>query len=237
MNPQMTRRSYFGAAVFFACLAILVFLGMVTFGWFNPTAPPTIGAGAITADSAGNVGVGIAPTVKFDVNGATKFRGLIDAFSNRIMNLAAPTVGTDAVNKDYVDSQTGGQNSQRVWGEGRPGSAVANVNGECGGGVAGIKVSRSIHTADWDGSAAVCPANWWVCTVTERGTAACGSTVDVNYLACNYDGASPTTAAPRFWLTNAGTTFRYGLTSDASGGSPINRFVCENRQVWCCANQ
>jgi hypothetical protein len=39
--------------------------------------------------------------------GVVKFLDMIDMSSNRITNLAAPTAGTDAVNKDYVDALGG----------------------------------------------------------------------------------------------------------------------------------
>ena len=60
MNSEISKKSYFGVAVFFACLAVFIFFGVVVFGWINPGASPPGGGGAIAVDSSGNVGIGTA---------------------------------------------------------------------------------------------------------------------------------------------------------------------------------
>lgn len=246
MNPQVTERSYFGAAVFFACLAILVFLSVVAFGWLNPTDNPPGGSGAITVDASANVGVGIAPTTKLDVNGTTKFRGLIDAFSNRITNLATPTVGTDAVNKDYVDSQYGGANASKIWGEGRPGVVVVGTgvgDKECDGNPATIKVSRGNTVTHWDQAAAGCPAGWWICSAGERGSNACGLSSEnrTTFLCESVSLGSDDLSHPDnnwAWVADKGGSYSGGAVSRIAS-SPLVAMEtgCYLARVWCCSLQ
>ncbi len=57
--------------------------------------------------SGGNVGLGvtnITSGMKLEVGGASKFNGEMNLSGYKIINVATPTAGTDAVNKDYVDN-------------------------------------------------------------------------------------------------------------------------------------
>ncbi len=152
------------------------------------------------------IGINIAPLTTLDVNGTTTVRqGLfvtgpssfsknLDMGSNLILNLNAPSTGTGAANKTYVDSQIGTDQTStttvlkvRVWSEGRngmdvvtssPASATTNCNGtsECyrdenSNGTCDtgdIKVARSEVGTPWASSAAACPRGWWVCTKSNR---------------------------------------------------------------------
>lgn len=83
-----------------------------------------------------------------------------------------------------------------TYGQGRvPESFLVDSAGECVKG--SVKMSRSKVVTAWDGAAAACPKNWWVCEASERdtnGTGAgygpCGTgAVTTNILRCNL-GAS-----------------------------------------------
>ncbi|TSC82245.1 MAG: Concanavalin A-like lectin/glucanases family protein [Parcubacteria group bacterium Gr01-1014_19] len=47
----------------------------VAFGWTNPSATPPEGSGAVSADAAGNVGIGTGASVSYKLNVAGKSRG------------------------------------------------------------------------------------------------------------------------------------------------------------------
>jgi hypothetical protein len=236
--------------------SLILSLAIVFFVWAfnNPTAGPPGGSGAISVDGSGNVGIGTAtPTAKLDVNGGVIVRGILDIASNRITNVGAPVVGTDVVNKEYVDSKgsTGGSPA-RLWGEGRTGLVINNSAGECtrsGAGQFGenIKVSRGRRSTHWDGSAAGCPAGWWVCTAAERGTIACGSS-SVGFDAENCtlgssDEYSSETDSNKAWVADVGasTSYKTGRIVDTAGvvysTGANGAFICSIRPVWCCAVQ
>ncbi len=84
-----------------AVLAIFSYLNTV-FGWTNPSQNPPGGSGILSAVS-GKLGVNTAsPSTTLTVN------GIISAVGNRIVDVATPISGKDAVNKAYVDAQGGG---------------------------------------------------------------------------------------------------------------------------------
>lgn len=230
------KKPYFGAAVFFACLFLLIFFAVAVFGWNNPSADPPGGAGAIAVDASGNVGINTsAPAGRLDVNGTSFFRGVVNANNNRVTGVAAPSVSSDAVNKNYVDSQTGGSNSSKVWGEGRKNVSVENTAGECV--VSGVKVSRSSHAVEWSGNAAACPAGWWVCSVANRGSGSCGSGVK-DWLNCSgvTNGGGPTGSGIA-WTADADAVNRASGITVGLAGATQSQQVCEVRRVWCCAYQ
>lgn len=80
--------------------------GAVTIGTNNATALSfeTNNAVNMTMLSGGNVGIGTAtPSVKLHVVGNGKFTGALDMSSQKVTNLATPTVATDGASKGYVD--------------------------------------------------------------------------------------------------------------------------------------
>ncbi|MEK7114740.1 MAG: hypothetical protein AAB847_00025 [Patescibacteria group bacterium] len=233
-------------------LIIAVFLigGTVAWAWINPTANPPGGGGAISVNSSGNVGIGTtAPGAKLEVVGATKFGGIINAVSNKIINLGNPTAGTDAATKDYVDrfGSVGGA-SPRLWGQGRVGTDVVIYSvGECTSSLnSNIKVSRSNRQSHWDSAAAACPIGWWVCTVAERGTNSCndGGIGGIKRINCSDNAGSVTmttqTGNSSAWVADASThSDKYkGLTvSISSNPTPNDELACTIMPVWCCAFQ
>jgi len=66
----------------------------------------TTASNTYLATASGSVGIGTTSltTGKLVVSG-----GNVDVTGNRITNVAAPSLGTDAVNRDYVDAAGGGK--------------------------------------------------------------------------------------------------------------------------------
>src|SRR3989344_3674031 len=192
-----------------ASLFVIIFAFSFAIAWacVNPTANPPAGSGLISTNGT-NVGIGTSsPGAKLEVVGTTKFGGIIDAVSNRIINVGNPTAATDAVNKDYVDKYGGvGGASPRLWGQGRPNSTVrVTGGGECSSSLnASIKVSRSERAVHWDNAASACPTGSWVCTIAERGTSACGSG-NVERINCSQSGGAfsmTTNNTASAWVAN-----------------------------------
>src|SRR3989344_5766800 len=62
-------KKYFNKRVFVFLLIFGSLLAIQTFAWNNPSQNPPSGAASITADSSGNIGIGMTPTYKLDVTG------------------------------------------------------------------------------------------------------------------------------------------------------------------------
>ncbi len=218
-----------------------------------PSGAPGTTFGALFSNSAGNIGIKTSsPATLLDINGTTTIRKSLDMAGNRILNVAAPATSTDAVNKAYADAQTANMatsTSPGLWGQGRPGATVVNALGECTPTVNGtqIKTSRSGNTATWDGARAACPANWWVCSAAERGTASCG-TGNRPVLRCDPANATNnelyylTGSAVEItdnwaWVSDAATSSdtRAKAASIASGANTSEQYACNIAPVWCCS--
>lgn len=92
-----------------ATAALFLFSGIVVFalqtasGWTNPSSNPPGAPGALYY-SSGNVGVNTStPAYTFTV------AGIISAADNLIQNVKAPENGTDAVNRDYLETYVSAQ--------------------------------------------------------------------------------------------------------------------------------
>ena len=153
-------------------LFILIIVWSALLGAWAFANPPegTVGVthGILSSDGMNNIGIATStPMSDLDINGTTTIRKSLDMANNRIMNVATPTVTLDAANKAYVDAQIAEMTSSttRIWSQGRPGTAVINVAGECTRTVSGktVKVSRSTRPVTWDNAQAACPTGWWVC--------------------------------------------------------------------------
>lgn len=242
----------------YVIVTMFVVSAAFVWAWINPTANPPGGGGAISVNSSGNVGIGTtAPGAKLEVVGTTKFGGIINVVSNKIINLGNPTAGTDAATKDYVDLKGAvGGASTRLWGEGRPGAATIGTGAggkECDSSLnTSIKVSRSERGAHWDSAAGACPVGWWVCTEAERGTNVCdiSNTNQMAYLNCNPDsgndsnGQMQSGSTRHAWVANVApalsSKWRGRVVSyDWTGGVvvPSNEPLCSVLPVWCCAYQ
>ena len=251
-------------------IILIALLALGYFAWTlaNPPAgTPGTGGGSIWADSLGNIGIKATPATLLDVNGTTTIRKTLDMTGNRIWNVATPTSSLDAANKAYVDLQVANisSSSVRVWGQGRPGTAVAttsaicastaecyrdmDASGTCNAG--DMKIARSSRISAWDKSAAACPSKWWVCTATDRdtngataGLGACGSTTR-NGVDCVVTGTNefPETglATTTAWLADTATAAngsrgRVIGTAGTFSGDPSAE-ACAMFPVWCCSYQ
>ena len=212
----------------------------------------------VRISETGYIGIGTTgPVSPIDIQtngtaaGAVVIRnGFLNMNNNTIKNLPTPTSADEAANKAYVDSQTGGANANKLWGEGRPGTAVVNTAGECV--VSGIKISRSTRQATWGSAAAACPARWWVCKAGERGAGACGSE-NRKFIRCDTREKTDNSTNPfspdvtnEFYGDNDVTP--YGWVSDAAArdnnnfgllvhtaGSKLDEYQCSMMPVWCCS--
>lgn len=230
-----------------AIVLIIVWSGILAAGVFAnpPSGTPGTTSGVLFSDNAGNIGIKtFIPATALDVNGTVTIRKSLNMANNRIINLIAPATSTDAASKAYTDAQTANMASStmRLWGEGRPGTNITNAAGECTNTVNGaqIKVSRSSNTATWDGSRAACPANWWVCSATERGTGACASGVTRNAIYCNpapVDEELTSVTNDWAWISDTATTNdRKGkITRTISGANTLEQYACSILPVWCCS--
>jgi|GEM_PF-1467324 len=218
----------------------------------------------ISVDSANNIGIATStPMTTLDVNGTTTIRKSLDMTANRIINIATPVVGTDAVPMNYITGQITAVSSSttRLWGEGRPGAIVLNNAGQCTNVINGrtIKISKSKFAASWDRSPAACPANWWVCTATERdrngsGTAgfgACPATGAIisSIVGCQrsngnklsddnlYVPPANATGIPYdvVWVADVGTIAHVGKAVSAVRGEAKDDLICIAAPVWCCS--
>jgi hypothetical protein len=89
----------FSIASLFLFSGIIVFALQTAVGWSNPSSNPPTVPGAISY-SNGNVGIGTGtPTSTLSVN------GVISAMGNKVVDVADPTNGKDAVNLDYLQTQ------------------------------------------------------------------------------------------------------------------------------------
>lgn len=206
-------------------------------------------------DSRGFFGLGtINPVSPIDIQtagtgaGAVVIRnGFLNMNNNTIKNLPMPINVDEAATKAYVDAQMGA-NASKLWGEGRPGTAVINTAGECT--VSGIKISRSSRPVTWGSAAAACPAGWWVCSAAERGADDCkpasGSIINRSAIGCDTRPNSGTSiiADELFpqsndwaWVsdTSSQENKEYGRFINAVGAAGDNE-ICSMRPVWCCAN-
>lgn len=209
-----------------------------------PSGTPGNTFGALFSDSAGNIGIKTSiPTTALDVNGTTTIRKSLDMTNNRIINVATPTSSLDAANKAYVDAQIAGVTSSttKIWGQGRPGTAVINTAGECTRVISGktVKISRSTRPASWDGAGAACPAGWWVCSAADRGAATCGSGNRAG-VRCDIPNSSNdelfTLSNTWGWVSDAGsvTNREFGRLV-LTAGTTTDDYSCTLIPVWCCS--
>lgn len=216
-------------------------------------ADETAGQARFVITTDGRVAIGHTnPLAILDINGIDNpnsamiiRNGSLDMTNGKIKNLGNPTDPQDAATKNYVDgnpSNAGNKSATKVWGEAREGVTVVNDAGECTNIVNGetIKISRSNQLTSWDGSAAACPRNWWVCKASERGAGSCASGSQTRtVVSCVFDVDGKNFAsviAQTVWLNDGGPSGSYyeGTHMNASGGLTGHEPVCSLLPVWCC---
>lgn len=139
-----------------------------------------------------------------------------------------------AADKVVVIPLNSAQQGGKLWGEGRVGASATLTDT-----VNGINISRSTGLASWDGVAAACPANTWVCTAAElQGLDTSTETTNVTIIDC----VNATSSAPFTW-TQDDLTEGFGRTVhvayDFIAGSNIvdenSQRKCAYLPVWCCS--
>ena len=171
----------------------------------------------------------------------------MDVVSSRIINLASPVNNNDAVNKAFLSSAIEtGSSTIKIWGEGRPAVTLQNTSGECTNVIGGktIKISRNDVAVHWDASAAGCPAGWWVCNQSERGTAACGVGNLMSSYNCKDKTGGPdtleNTTEPQAWVSDKYAATKGTIVSRRTDTPPLvdgREVACYTFPVWCCAYQ
>lgn len=227
----------------------------------KPAARLVIGEGGLSIDRA-SAGVNATdyPILTWTNLLTIAPSGQVNVNSNKIINLATPTSNNDAANKKYVDDKIVSPNGARLWGEGRPGVAtydstgtLDNNTGECNSADASLRIGRGNISVDWADAAAGCPANWWVCTVSElnnKGTAGDCAQFNKYYRSCAGANGSP---APETGETNLAWAADRGIDSPNLNGGEVDDGsyygsavvrsnnnvgndipVCNLAPVWCC---
>lgn len=125
----------------------------------------------------------------------------------------------------------------KLWGEGREGTNT-NIYTTANG----INIARSVGLASWDGAAAVCPKNTWVCSAAEVSNLNRDRlTSTVTALDC----AGNTTSLPHTWVRDESNSMN-GIASYLYDGASIglpgiyiytasSRPKCYYLPVWCCS--
>jgi hypothetical protein len=118
--------------------------------------------------------------------------------------------------------------SANLWGEGRVGVSATTV-----GSANGIKIARSNSAASWDGVAAACPRDTWVCTEAEVKKLSTNTTLlPLEGNSC--DGSSYMTASS--WVEDQGQ-MTFGRAVQIIGGvvAGLNFLKCYYLPVMCCS--
>jgi hypothetical protein len=134
----------------------------------------------------------------------------------------------------------------KVWGEGRPGTATVthdDPNGYCTTSE-GINFALSTHFATWGAAASVCPMDTWVCTADEISSTICNIIPQKTYNTENCDGilnpsdASQTLTSLKGWLADAYVAvpllplfMRFKFSDQLSD---LQADYCTAMRVWCC---
>jgi hypothetical protein len=126
----------------------------------------------------------------------------------------------------------------RLWGRGRPGTAVyisEATNRLCS--LGSVKFGLSKHAVDWGSAADACPVGFWVCRQPERGTLPC----DTFRLDSTQDGVD---CAGEYldwpgnnhigWTANGGGDGVDGIIVTESENGLYSRTTCHSLPVWCC---
>ncbi len=161
--------------------------------------------------------------------------------------LALNIIGTAAFSADKVvviplNSKSATGSPERLWGQGRPGTtALLHDNGTFSGGAcsatSGVKFALSKHLTSWDGAAAACPKDTWVCSKDEILEEQCSLSIDNDYAFINCDGVPSTlgtVADPPGWVADAGIASLMGEFRSSSGGPYLIQGICYAYRVWCC---
>lgn len=163
-------------------------------------------SGNLTLDSAGGT---VSIDDQLTVAGTTTLSNLLDANSNRIINVATPTGANDATNKSYVDSFVQGLSWQEpVLTSGSttpPGSPSAGDRHVVGASATGAWASQDHNIAEWNGSS-------WDFASSTTGYSAFVQNVNEQQ---NYNGTE--------WV-QLGSGTNHASLSGLQGGNGSNQF-------------
>ncbi len=136
---------------------------------------------------------------------------------------------------------------EKLWGQGRPGTTtLLHSNGTFQGGsctaTSGVKFALSKHLAPWDGAAAVCPKNTWVCSREDILDTPCPITISETFYGRECSGTpidildSTNTIG---WVSDISNLqskeqtllgfFRWSRTFEY-----VPYTTCFSFRVWCC---
>lgn len=225
--------------------------GHVGIGDTNPSADVLYANGQFGTLDSTFIGTGTGQFVEIDMQSGTASYLSIRDGGQEIMRVATGTspgagnVGIGTTNpqaKLEIRGElrtTSAAGVARHWGRGRPGSARYGTSGVesglCTNG--GVNFGLSYSTTNWNTAETVCPLGTWVCTLAERGTAACNTTrpdTTVDGVQCNGTIVDYPTAGHYGWVANPGgyPSSAYVVTEDAITADTIQ--PCNNMPVWCC---
>jgi hypothetical protein len=156
---------------------------------------------------------------------------------------ALSSVAADKVVVIPIISKSTTGSPEKLWGQGRPGTTtLLHSNGTFQGGSctasSGVKFSLSKSLISWDGAAAVCPKDTWVCSREEILDTPCPISIldSLNFSECDGHNYTPETITnPYGWVSD----MRDEINGFLRSSQPVHYLwfqVCHAMRAWCCHN-
>ena len=126
-----------------------------------------------------------------------------------------------------------------LWGEGRPGAARYGTSlGLCTNG--DVQYGLSAQAVSWEGVASACPADTWVCSMSEVAVA-CNTNRpdgDCDYRGCDWNCFDLPANNHYGWVldgTSTGSPDAAWIVTE--GVQPLGFYSCLHIPVWCCSRK